>query len=237
MSLEQIRKSIKKRPDKLEYLQGILKKEKLLNPKTRSAIYELQGENYEKLAKSKNWVGHLIKAAESFDSAGLYDKAINEWRDIVQEYMKVSLPNFDVVLQATDYLRKMDKTKEAQAIEKKLGEKLEIYGVSEKSPYALKDAYKVYELTGQLEEAKRVKRELSTLPKKIANKSLESVVTSILAFGGIGLLFSSLSKPQVISTMPLNAQLAPPFPNYAIYVFLAMFIGGIGYFLFKKLKK
>ena len=66
---------------------------------------------------------------------------------------------------------------------------------------------------------------------KGANKTIDDVVISILAFGGIGLLFSIFSKPYAIS--PENVQLAPPFPNYLIYVFLAMLIGGAGYFIAK----
>jgi len=64
---------------------------------------------------------------------------------------------------------------------------------------------------------------------------LDNVITSILAFGGLGLIFSFFSKPNVISAQ--NVQLAPPFPNYMVYIFAAMLIGGIGYFLVKKFKK
>jgi hypothetical protein len=65
--------------------------------------------------------------------------------------------------------------------------------------------------------------------------TIDDVVKSILAFGGIGILFSLISKPTVISAQ--NVQLAPPFPNLMIYFFIAMLIGGTSYFLVKKFKK
>ena len=87
-----------------------------------------------------------------------------------------------------------------------------------------------------LKSSKEYKRQTKILKSEgYKQDTIDSVVKSILAFGGIGLIFSLFSKPSVISAQ--NIQLAPPFPNYMVYVFLAMLIGGIGYFLIKKIKK
>jgi len=108
----------------------------------------------------------------------------------------------------------------------KAGEAYERAKMKDKAKYAYLKA--VEEGFGKTKQAAK-----NNLLEKV--RYIDSVATSILAFGGIGTLFTFFSKSDVISAQ--NVQLAPPFPNYLIYIFLAMFIGGIAYFLAKKIKK
>lgn len=63
-------------------------------------------------------------------------------------------------------------------------------------------------------------------------KGIEGIIGGITAIGGIGFLYTLFSKPTITAQ---NVQLAPPFPNFMMYIFLAMLIGGAAYFLAKKL--
>ena len=86
-----------------------------------------------------------------------------------------------------------------------------------------------------MENAKYVTDELLYDLTKKKGKNLEAVVASFTALSGIGFLYSLFSKPKVIA--PGDIQLAPPLPNYTIYIFAILFLLGIGYFILKKLKK
>lgn len=155
---------------KIEYLNNILRKEKLLNPETRVSVYEILAEGYGKLREEKKWSGYLINSAECFEKAGLEDKAISKWREIVKIYMQVDVPNDDVVLHAANSLRRFGHDKEAREIERELGRKFEERGLSEKSLHVLELAHKAYEVTGQSNEAKRVEKELQKLKKEKKEK-------------------------------------------------------------------
>jgi tetratricopeptide (TPR) repeat protein len=124
------------------------------------------------------------------------------------------------------------------------GEMYEFAGIKEKAIEFYKKTAEAYK-NGQLEannpdrkaksyfeKAKNLEEELKKGGK---SKTIDNIITSILAFGGLGLIFTFFSKPRVISAQ--NVQLAPPFPNYLIYVFLAMLLVGGIYFIAKRFMK
>ena len=82
-------------------------------------------------------------------------------------------------------------------------------------------------------EKKEAVREYSTLENVV-----NGVVGSILVIGGIGVFSSLFARSKVINeAVQSTQQLAPPMPDYLPFVFLAMYIGGLVYFLAKKFKK
>jgi len=58
---------------------------------------------------------------------------------------------------------------------------------------------------------------------------------ALMVLSGIGLVFSLFSKPQVISAE--NVQLAPPLPNYMIYVLAGLLIASAAYLFIKQNRK
>jgi len=74
-------------------------------------------------------------------------------------------------------------------------------------------------------------------PKGSKTRTLDTILTLTLISGGIGTLFSLLPKREIISSIPLNAQLAPAIPDYNIYIFLIMLLVGAVYFLVRKFRK
>jgi len=146
----------------------------------------------------------------------IYKEAIQKYEITGIKYSPEKLEKKVVSLIAHKY---KIKPKVVYAIFGKVSEDARYYG----------NAAKYYKKVGMNKKANEM------LKKEKASKTLDSVVTSILAFGGLGLIFSFFSKPDIIS--PSNVQLAPPFPNYMIYIFAVMLIGGIGYFVAKHFLK
>jgi len=73
------------------------------------------------------------------------------------------------------------------------------------------------------------KEKIVLLEKEKAAKTLDTIIKSIMAISGIFFLFSLLATPKVIG--PTNVQLAPPLPNFMIYVFGMLLIIGVIYFV------
>jgi hypothetical protein len=68
---------------------------------------------------------------------------------------------------------------------------------------------------------------------KLESKTIDNVVTSVMTASGIGILYMLFSKSAAVPT----EMLAPPFPNYLVYVLpLITIFGGI-YFLWKRAKR
>ena len=68
------------------------------------------------------------------------------------------------------------------------------------------------------------------------SKYLDNIVAVIMTLSGIGVLYSLFSKEAVMAST--GAQLlAPPFPNYLIYIFPLIVIAGGIYFLWKRAKR
>jgi tetratricopeptide (TPR) repeat protein len=108
--------------------------------------------------------------------------------------------------------------------------------------YNLKQSAKCYENAHLKKDVKRVnkiikevneiKRELKPVYDVEKRMEVGAVAASVL--GSVGMFYFLFSKPQGIS--PQALQLAPPSPNYAMYIVSALFILGIGYFAVKKIK-
>lgn len=164
----------------------------------------------------------LLYARQKYERKGEYELAAGIYKEIGMEN------------KAKENYIKTARRQEARGDNDWAGENYEKAGM-------INEAREAYLKGAKDAEARKNPKWANELYKKAENlgksqsKTLDSIVTSILAFGGIGLIYSFFSKPNVISAQ--NVQLAPPFPNYMVYVFAAMLIGGIGYFLVKKLKK
>jgi hypothetical protein len=91
---------------------------------------------------------------------------------------------------------------------------------AEKEKYRLKAAQKA-----------EIEEKLGEEGYKSLRKALDNLVKAIMAIGGIGFIFSLFAKPYVISAE--NVQLAPPLPNYMVYIFGILLIIGAVYFMIK----
>jgi len=104
-----------------------------------------------------------------------------------------------------------------------------------------KKASLAYELAGKPKDAERAAKKLEAAEALGAEnyasleKVLYSVAKAVMVVSSIGLVFSFFAKPKVISVQEI--QLAPPMPNYMIYVLLALLIASAVYLFIKKNKK
>jgi len=156
-----------------------------------------------------------INPARSYSSLGKVSESIKDYSQAAEMYEKAR-ENFNA---ARMYAESYKKSGDVNAYKKAI-------------KYA-KNADK----EGLIHSAEEIYSKLGLRPESKASKNIGSIVTSILAFGGLGLIFSLFSKTKVISMTSQTAQLAPPFPNYMIYVFSAMLICGAGYFIVSYIKK
>jgi hypothetical protein len=92
--------------------------------------------------------------------------------------------------------------------------------------------YKKYLMWGE----KNRKRPLMELrAKERSSQTIDSLVATVMLLSGTGILYMLFSKQEAIVSQ--YALLAPPFPNYLIYILpLVVIVGGI-YFLWKKARK
>jgi len=101
-----------------------------------------------------------------------------------------------------------------------------------KSLFVAADAYsKAHEYEKAVELFKKVGFNVDA--KKL--QALDSAFAATAVFGGFGIIFSLFSRPKVITAQ--NIQLAPPLPNFMIYIFILFLLAGGSYFLMKYIRK
>ena len=250
---------------KYNYLKGISNKARMLKKETKKAFYKIFGDYALKTDHSGDAQKAYLEGGNIAADVGAKEEALEYAKKLadIGDYEDAGNIAADVGAkeEALEYAKGvMKKNKygydEAIGIQVKVRAIDEAISLSNSAPWASHlrsagiirkavleyaeesaksgDYSKAVELASKIGASKEAVKYARTGIDKSKN-TLENVVTSILAFGGIGLLFSFFSKPNVISAQ--NVQLAPPFPNYMVYIFAVMLIGGIGYFLVKKFKK
>lgn len=193
-------------------------KKALLKPETKKAVNELLSKYYLEAAENFAEKGKGYEAAMYYRNAEIKDK-----ETLIKAANKLSkTKSYSAAAEFYEKARMKDKAKENYICE----------GDAFANTCWTGNAIYFYEKAGMKKEDAQ-ERVQKINEKSNAHKTIDSIVTSILAFGGIGLLFSLFSQPGVITL----EQAAPPFPNYMPYIFLAMLIGGTAYFLIKKFKK
>ena len=94
-----------------------------------------------------------------------------------------------------------------------------------------------YVLGGSKEISSKIADLNSKLEKQEkSKKTIDKIVTSLIALGGIGTFFT-LFPASKLASVRIGQQLAPPIQDFTIYVFLALMLGGLGYLAVRKIRR
>lgn len=94
----------------------------------------------------------------------------------------------------------------------------------------------MYKRLGRTSLAKEMYDKANFKPAETkSSKTIDNVVMTLMLFSGMGILYQVFSREAVMAST--NQLMAPPFPNYLIYVLPLIVITGGIYFLWRKAKR
>jgi len=208
MEISYIRNKIRSKDPKqqIKFLEGIIKRgAKVLNSKTKSAVYEVLGDVYFRK-------GRDMEADNAYSKAGTKSAYLKQ--------AKLAEKNKFYAHAAADLMDAGISEKQAYIKVERAAEKNGDFDVAARFSLELGNKEKAVEL-------------LEKEQTKIYSKTIDYIISALMLWGGlISALILSI-KPKVVAIGAMGQQLAPPMPSYWIFVFLGVFILGMVYFIIR----